>query len=101
VQYKESVPCVLCARRSKYHWTCVVRFKAANINDHAFVLKLSKNWFAAGAPVCRDHPTQPDEAKFMRKVQAAQRKPNDSSSATRPTRRHDWNSDAMAGLAAG
>jgi hypothetical protein len=94
VQYKESVPCVLCGRRSKYHWTCVVRFKAANINDHAFALKLSKNWFVAGAPVCRDHPTQPDEAEFMRKVRAAQRKPNVQSSGTRDqpasTAKRNW-----------
>lgn len=62
VQYAESVPCALCGRQSKYHWTCVVRFKAANTNAHQFILKLSRNYFKAGAPVCRDHPTQPDEA---------------------------------------
>lgn len=77
VEYKEIVPCVLCGKRTKYHWTCVVRFKAANLNDHCFILKLSENWFPAGAPVCRDHPTQADKADFMRKVRAAQRKSNE------------------------
>lgn len=77
VRYKEKVPCAVCGKQSKKHWTCVVRFKAADINDHPFVLKLKPNYFEAGTPVCEDHPTQPDEKEFLRKVRAAQRKQNE------------------------
>jgi hypothetical protein len=58
VHYAESVPCVLCGRLSKYHWTCVVRFKAADVRKSKFVLKLNRRWFKAGDPVCHGHPTE-------------------------------------------
>ncbi|MCL5459889.1 hypothetical protein M3M33_14730, partial [Loigolactobacillus coryniformis] len=58
------------------HWTCVVRFKAANLNDSMFSVKLSKNWFEAGQPLCEEHPTQPDEKLFLRMVKDAQKKAN-------------------------
>ena len=73
VHYKEKVPCCLCGKQKKRHWTCVVRFKAADFGKYAFSLKLSRNWFPAGSPVCSDHPTHPDEREFMRKVRAAQK----------------------------
>jgi len=86
VRYKEKVPCALCGKQSKKHWTCVVRFKAANLDNCMFVVKVSPKWFEAGAPVCDDHPTQPDEKEFLRKVRAAQRKQNTevSESARKP-----------------
>lgn len=71
VRYQESVPCVLCGKRSKNHWTCVVRFKAANLGMTRMVVTLGRNYLKAGAPVCRDHPTQPDEREFLRKVRQA------------------------------
>jgi len=78
VEYKETVPCLLCGRRSKYHWTCVVRFKASDFRKSMFILKTGRRWFKAGDPVCRDHPMLPDEREFVRKVRTAQRKaPND------------------------
>lgn len=72
VRYKEKVPCAVCDKQSKKHWTCVVRFKAANFDDQPFVLKL-RGWFKAGTPVCEAHPMQPDEKEFLRKVRGAQR----------------------------
>jgi hypothetical protein len=77
VRYEEKVPCALCGKQSKKHWTCVVRFKAASLNDSMFIVKLSKNWFKARQPVCCDHPTQPDEKLFLRMVKDAQKKVND------------------------
>lgn len=74
VRYADKVPCAVCGKQSKKHWTCVMRFKAADINDHPFMLKLKPNYFATGTPVCEDHPMQPDEKEFLRKVRAAQRK---------------------------
>jgi hypothetical protein len=74
VSYKEPVPCAVCGRQSKKHWTSVVRFKAANLKDNQFVVKLSRRYLDAGKPVCRDHPLQPDEALFIRKARAAMRK---------------------------
>lgn len=71
VRYMEKVPCALCGKQRKNHWTCVVRFKAAETEKSQFSLVMSKNWFAAGAPVCDDHPTQPDEKEFVRKVRSA------------------------------
>jgi hypothetical protein len=73
VRYREKVPCALCGKQSKKHWTCVVRFKAANLDEHRFEVKLSRKYFAAGTPVCDDHPTQPDEKEFLRKLRATQR----------------------------
>jgi hypothetical protein len=82
VRYEEKVPCALCGKQSKKHWTCAVRFKAANLANSMFEVKLSLKYFEAGAPVCDDHLTQPDEKEFLRKVRAAQRKQNDPSSPT-------------------
>lgn len=76
VRYEEKVPCALCGKQSKKHWTCVVRFKAANLKDSMFEVKLSKSWFKAGQPVCDDHPMQPDEKLFLRMVRDAQKKAN-------------------------
>lgn len=76
VRYEEKVPCALCGKQSKKHWTCVVRFKAANLDNCMFEVKLSPHYFAAGTPVCDDHPTQPDEKEFLRKVRASQKKQN-------------------------
>ena len=75
VRYKEKVPCGLCGKQSNKHWTCVVRFKAANLDNCICEVELSP-YLAAGTPVCEDHPTQPDEKGFLRKVRAAQRKQN-------------------------
>lgn len=82
VRYEDRVPCALCGKLSKKHWTCVVRFKAANLANCMFEVKLSPKYFAAGTPVCDDHPTQPDEKEFLRKVRASQRKQNEK--AMRP-----------------
>lgn len=60
-------------KTAKKHWTGVVRFKAANMNEQVFVLKFGPGWLPAGAPVCDDHPLQPDEREFMRKVWSAQK----------------------------
>jgi hypothetical protein len=76
VRYKEKVPCALCGKQRKEHWTCVVRFKASDLEKCMFEVKLDPRWFAAGSPVCEDHPLQPDEREFLRKVRAAQRKQN-------------------------
>lgn len=76
VRYKEKVPCALCGKQSKKHWTGVVRFKSANLDDNHFEVKLRRNWFKAGQPVCEDHPLQPDEREFMQKVRAAHRQAN-------------------------
>lgn len=65
VHYEEPVPCKLCGKQRKKHWTCRVRFKAGE-----FTLAMSR-WFPAGTPVCSDHPTAPDEnamRKLIRKV---------------------------------
>lgn len=77
VHYKEKVPCALCGKQKKKHWTGVVRFKAANLDDNHLEAKLRRNWFKAGQPVCDDHPLQPDEKEFMRKARAAHRQAND------------------------
>lgn len=74
VRYQSSVPCGLCGKQSKTHWTCVVRFKAANLDKCMFEVKLSRQYLKAGTPVCRDHPTQPDEHEFLRKVKEAAKK---------------------------
>ena len=76
VRYRENVPCALCGKQSKKHWTCIVRFKAANFANCMFAVKLSPKYFDAGTPLCKNHPTQPDEREFLRKVRAAQRKQN-------------------------
>lgn len=73
VRYKEKVPCAACSKQAKKHWTCVVRFKAADLSKCMIEVELLPKWFAAGSPVCEDHPTQPDEREFLRKARAAQR----------------------------
>lgn len=73
VHYKEKVSCALCGKQKKRHWTCIVRFKAADLDKCQFVLKFDRRWFNAGQPVCDDHPTKPDEQMFLRAVRAAQK----------------------------
>lgn len=73
VQYEESVPCALCGRMSKYHWTCHARFKAVELGPLTFTLNFGRKWFEAGKPVCRGHVMQPDMREFMRKVRAARK----------------------------
>jgi len=71
VRYKEKVPCAVCGKQRTKHWTCVVRFKAADVEKCLFELVMGPNWLAAGTPVCEDHPTQPDEREFLRQVRRA------------------------------
>lgn len=74
VRYDEKVPCALCGKQSRTHWTCQVRFKTVDLKNTFLEVVLPKRWTPAGKPVCRDHPMQPDEKEFLRLVRAAQRK---------------------------
>lgn len=74
VRYEEAVPCALCGRQSKHHWTCIVRFKTADIEKGFFTLQMSLRWFPAGKPVCRAHIMQPDRAEYIRRARAHWRK---------------------------
>ena len=73
VEYKQCVSCALCGKNRKYHWTCVVRFKAADICSGRLVLTFPREWIRAGTPVCRDHILKIDRKEFMR-IARAQRK---------------------------
>lgn len=72
VRYETAVPCGECGKKSKRHWTCHVRFKAADEAKSQFTLRFGP-WLKEGTPVCRAHPLQVDEKAFLVKVRKAQR----------------------------
>lgn len=76
VTYQEKVPCAICGKQKKKHWTGVVRFKACDLSGMVFVVKMPRKWLAAGKPVCTDHPLQTDERGFMKLVRVAHRQAN-------------------------
>jgi hypothetical protein len=70
VRYETAVPCGECGRKSRHHWTCYVRFKAANPRKGCFTLPFG-SWLKEGTPVCRAHPLKVDEEAFVAKVRKA------------------------------
>lgn len=74
VRYKTAVPCALCGRRSRHHWTSWVRFHAADISKCFIRLEFGRKWFPRGAPVCRAHILELDEAAMRRLVREVRKK---------------------------
>jgi hypothetical protein len=58
--YPSKVPCALCGKQRKKQWTCVVRFKAADMSAAQFQVSMCKQWIPAMSPVCSSHPMAPD-----------------------------------------
>lgn len=54
-RYPEAVPCALCGRRTRHHWTMKVPFTAVDVKAGQFQVPEGKTVFRQGSPVCRDH----------------------------------------------
>lgn len=69
LRFSEAVPCALCGKKRKTHWTLACRFRACKVEDQMFVVKMDKRVFQPGNQVCRDHLLEPvfDKPKRKRK----------------------------------
>lgn len=57
--YSAHVPCAMCGKKAKIHWTMLCRFKAGDMEKSFLVLQMGKP-LPPLTPVCQDHPLGPD-----------------------------------------
>jgi len=57
VKYPEKIPCQICGKKTKNHWTMIVPFKGFTMAP--FVLMPAKEIFEALTPVCMNHQLSP------------------------------------------
>lgn len=53
LRYEKAVPCAFCGRKSRYHWTTLIKFKAGEMGP--FAIRWSETAFEPMTPVCRGH----------------------------------------------
>ena len=58
LRFKKAVPCEHCGRRSRWHWTMRLPFRAHDLGPSAVVA--GDTVLLAGSPVCRKHPLHPE-----------------------------------------
>lgn len=58
LRFKKAVPCEHCGRRSRWHWTMRVPFRAAS--PAGFIMALGDKVLLPGSPLCRKHPMHPE-----------------------------------------
>jgi hypothetical protein len=65
LRFRESVPCAHCGKKSRWHWTQTVPFKAAEFGG--FSLKMGR-LLEANSPVCRAHILEPSYIPELQEV---------------------------------
>lgn len=70
--FKKPVPCALCGKKSKRHWTTLVPFQAVDVYDpRNFVsAQVYSDLFPPLTPVCDEHPLKEDRETMHEMVAA-------------------------------